>query len=62
MSFSDSTEQRSDTLFVKMYNEKLNSSGTRFIHIVAKNIGVCPLWHVGAGEPAWLFCDEILIE
>ena len=35
---------------------------TRYIKMVAKNLGVCPDWHVGAGDKAWLFCDEIIIE
>ena len=38
--------------------KKINS---QFIKIVAKNIGVCPLWHKGAGEKAWIFADEIII-
>ena len=35
---------------------------TRYIKMVAKSLGVCPDWHVGAGDKAWLFCDEIIIE
>ena len=34
----------------------------RYVRMVAKNIGVCPEWHVGAGEKAWIFCDEIIVE
>ena len=34
----------------------------RFVKMVAKNIGTCPDWHVGAGAPAWIFCDEFIIE
>jgi hypothetical protein len=34
----------------------------RYIRITAKNIGVCPSWHKGAGGKAWLFADEILID
>jgi len=34
----------------------------RFIKVIAKNRGVCPGWHKGAGNPAWLFADEIVIE
>ena len=34
----------------------------RYVKMVAKNIGVCPDWHVGAGEKAWIFCDEIIVE
>ena len=34
----------------------------RYVKMVAKNIGVCPDWHPGAGQPAWIFCDEFIIE
>ena len=34
----------------------------RYVRMVAKNSGKCPEWHVGAGEPSWIFCDEIVIE
>jgi predicted alpha-1,2-mannosidase len=32
------------------------------IRVRAKNIGVCPPWHKGAGGKAWIFVDEITIE
>ena len=34
----------------------------RFIRIRAKNIGICPDWHPGAGGKAWLFIDEIIVK
>lgn len=34
----------------------------RYVKMVAKNIGTCPDWHVGSGQPAWIFCDEFVIE
>jgi len=34
----------------------------RFIRVRAINRGTCPAWHVGAGEKAWIFVDEITIE
>ena len=34
----------------------------QFIRINAKNIETCPEWHPGAGNPAWIFIDEIVIE
>ena len=34
----------------------------RYVRMVAKNPGICPEWHVGAGEKAWIFCDEIIME
>lgn len=35
---------------------------TKFLKVIAKNIGVCPAGHSGEGKPAWLFVDEIIIE
>ena len=34
----------------------------RYVKMAAKNIKTCPDWHVGAGQPAWIFCDEFIIE
>ncbi|MDP3581753.1 MAG: glycoside hydrolase family 92 protein, partial [Ignavibacteria bacterium] len=34
----------------------------RFIRVRARNIGVCPEWHKGAGDKAWLFVDEIEVK
>lgn len=39
--------------------KKMNA---RYVRMVAKSIGLCPDWHVGAGEKAWIFCDEFVIE
>ena len=38
------------------------SAAARYIKVRAKNIGVCPPGHPGAGSKAWLFCDEIIVE
>lgn len=34
----------------------------RYIKVIGKNNGVCPEWHKGAGNKAWIFADEIIIE
>jgi hypothetical protein len=34
----------------------------RYVKMVAQNNGPCPAWHNAAGEPSWLFCDELIIE
>lgn len=33
----------------------------RFVHIIARNIGIIPTGNPGSGHPAWLFADEIEI-
>lgn len=34
----------------------------RYVRVTARNIGKCPDWHAGKGNPAWLFIDEIIVE
>lgn len=41
--------------------EKLNING-RYLKVKGVNRGICPPWHVGAGDQAWLFVDEIAVE
>ena len=43
-------------------SQKVPAVNARFIRVFAKNLGVCPAWHAGRGEKAWLFVDEILVE
>ena len=38
------------------------SARARYIRIRAITMGVCPPWHKGAGEKAWLFADEITVK
>ncbi len=38
-----------------------NSYSGRYIKVFAKSMGVCPSWHRGVGDKAWLFADEIII-
>jgi hypothetical protein len=35
---------------------------TRYVRVKAESVKTCPDWHPGAGEKAWLFVDEIIIE
>jgi hypothetical protein len=32
------------------------------IRVTLKNSGVCPPWHLGAGNPTWLFFDEVKLK
>ncbi|MEJ2614521.1 MAG: discoidin domain-containing protein, partial [Ignavibacteriaceae bacterium] len=48
--------------FIHSFDFTAKNISARFIQVKARNIGVCPKWHKGAGEKAWLFCDEISIE
>lgn len=33
-----------------------------FVRMIALNQGPCPPWHDAAGQPSWLFCDELIID
>jgi hypothetical protein len=35
---------------------------TRFIKIKARNYGNLPEWHLGAGYPAFIFVDEVIVK
>ena len=34
----------------------------RYVKVKAKNYGICPDWHLGAGGVTWLFADEVIIK
>ncbi len=48
--------------FVHSFDFFIKNISARFVHIKAKSIGICPKWHKGNGEKAWLFSDEIALE
>ncbi len=48
--------------FVTPYTFLSSAGEARYVKIFARNIKVCPDWHPGAGEKAWLFIDEITVE
>ncbi len=45
----------------KEFTNNYTNMKARYVHITAKNIGVCPNWHPGKNEKAWIFLDEITI-
>ena len=34
----------------------------KYIRYTIRNQGVCPDWHLGAGNPTWLFLDELIFD
>ena len=46
----------------KDFTKELSVVHARYIKVIAKNIGTLPEWHVGKGDKAWLFVDEIIVE
>ncbi len=41
---------------------KIKPAQARYLKVIVRNTGTCPPDHPGAGEPAWLFVDEIILE
>ncbi|MFN4079475.1 MAG: GH92 family glycosyl hydrolase, partial [Saprospiraceae bacterium] len=37
-------------------------ASVRYLRITAKNRGICPPGHKGAGLPSWIFADEVMVE
>ena len=42
--------------------EVKGKANVRYVKIVIKNYGKMPEWHQSAGEPAWLFVDEVWVK
>jgi hexosaminidase len=47
---------------IKELTQSLKNVKARYVHVYAKNVGICPDWHAGKGDKAWLFVDEIVVE
>jgi alpha-L-fucosidase len=54
--------EQTERVVVKDLTCVIGNAKSRFVRIAAKNIGVCPSWHPGAGDKAWLFVDEVIVE
>ena len=50
-------KQAISELDVEMGGKKI-----RYLKVIAENYGQLPEWHSGAGQQAWLFTDEIIIQ
>lgn len=47
---------------VRDFSVAFEPAEARFVRVRARNRGVCPAWHKGAGEPAFVFADEVVVE
>ena len=56
--FSDNLEGS----FTNDYTLNISNTKARYIKLIAKNYGICPDWHLGAGGKTWLFVDELEIK
>lgn len=46
----------------KMFSEGFASTQARYVKVEVLSVLKNPKWHPGAGEPCWVFVDEILVE
>ena len=56
------TPENIEGSFHKDIQLEINGIKTRYVKIKAKNYGICPEWHLGAGGKTWVFVDEIIIK
>jgi hexosaminidase len=47
---------------IKEYSSSFRDVTARYVKVYARGQITCPSWHAGAGDKAWLFCDEIIVE
>jgi len=53
--------KKTDHPIIQEFSQIFPETPARFIRIRAKNAGVCPPWHEGAGQACWMFADEIVV-
>ena len=44
------------------YEINLKGHKARYVKVIVEHYGTIPDWHLGAGNPSWLFMDEVIIE
>ncbi len=51
-----------DGVIVRAFAYLMPPAPMRFLRVVARNAGLLPVDHPGAGRPSWLFADEIVVQ
>jgi len=55
-------DEQNESTVIKKYNIKLpKNTKAQYFKVIAKNPKVLPKWHEGAGNPPWIFIDEIIL-
>ena len=57
----NSITKKTDRPIIQEFSQIFPDTPARYIKVRAKNAGVCPSWHEGAGESCWVFADEIVV-
>ncbi len=56
------TPQQQGKVFLQLFETSFNPVKARYIKIFAESVKLCPAWHRGSGQPAWIFIDEVIAE
>jgi hypothetical protein len=48
--------------YLREFNAEFTPTDARYIKVLARSIGNTPGWHPGAGRPAYMLVDEIVVE
>lgn len=51
-----------ETLKIGEIDYEIAPTSCKFIRFSVENYGPCPDWHLGVGNPTWLFLDEITVK
>ncbi len=54
--------QTEEGAILKTFEINVPAVKASYVKVIATNIGMCPPWHKGQGNPAWIFADEIIIK
>ncbi len=46
----------------RTFTTTVQAEAVRYVRVVAEGVNPLPDWHPGAGNPAWVFADEIIVE
>jgi hypothetical protein len=62
ISVKNDIDEHESKPIIKDFTANFNNLKTRYLKVIARNRSICPPWHPGAGNKAWVFADEIVIE
>lgn len=54
--------EQKEGAFIHSFSKEITPQRARYVRVKANNMKTCPAWHPGAGGPAWIFADEIVVE
>ncbi len=54
--------ERSAEISAQIIAVPVDTGLARYVRVVARGVDPLPQWHPGAGNPGWIFVDEIIVE